>query len=413
MLRKYFWALLVPTLAFAACGEEEGGKSKAFRDQACANGACENIFLYAPCLSTGDIYKFDSDFGLVGSMTAPSGVGHLHVHNDTLLAVDTTSNGGKMYTYDRTIWPMTQIGLYDELRIPSVRDLVIHNNKGYAIANSAPGLVASVDLTRPVPSKKVGDDDLIARVAPFVTVKELGKTEFTATFPRVGAILGQNLLLTLEGPTGKDDVGNRLIEISLKTGDTVRELYFPPTHFEVKTGDANAARPFGLVVEGTKAYVALSNMNATTWGPAGPSYVAIVEGSGRDLVLEKLIKVAGCEGAANMIKVGDRLYVACMGDLSVGGALAIVDTTTQTVLRVQNGYRCEDKPGREDCFVAAPRTIARMGDKIIMGDSIEGRIFAFDLDGNPVAGTEYGVTVCSNACGFSCEAGHPVAIQEN
>jgi hypothetical protein len=107
-----------------------------------------------------------------------------------------------------------------------------------------------------------------------------------------------------------------------------------PDGADLKPNDVDKpgeAKPQGVAVIGQRAYVTITNLDSK-WNPAGPGFVQVVDiGQWK---LDKLIELTSTNAywIHYPTSGGDRLYVSCATTYDGSGVVAVVDTTTDSVV---------------------------------------------------------------------------------
>ncbi len=142
-----------------------------------------------------------------------------------------------------------------------------------------------------------------------------------------------------------------------------------PDGADLKPNDVNKpgeAKPQGVAVVGQKAYVTLTNLDSD-WNPAGPGFVQVVDIG--QWTLGTLIELP----STNAFWIhyppsgGDRLYVSCASAYDGNGTVAVIDTTTDSVIST---IIIDGAPGR--LWVDDSQTAW-------VGDMLDGRLLKFSI----------------------------------
>jgi hypothetical protein len=232
-------------------------------------------------------------------------------------------------------------------------------------------------------------------------------------------MLGDKLYVSLTGFCGGGGGGeHQFLEIAVRELDTsiapstpqrlaTRALTFLPDELETDPGvSSNAPSPAGVAAANGKLYVALGNLgnmaDGTCYEPVGPGYLAEVDPETWTKTLHALPKE--CRNPMHVLGTTDRIYVACPGLYGQGAeteALVVLDAATLNPIRVTTFPRCapeDPTSGPNACSVASPGKMAIIGDRLVIADTMSGRLFVTDLDGNVPAGMTAGIKVCELEC---------------
>lgn len=190
------------------------------------------------------------------------------------------------------------------------------------------------------------------------------------------------------------------------SGRDVDELDFSAAALETDQGMAGTARPSGISAMGGKLFVALGNLTADCFSPAGPGYVAVVDlaDDGAMDSSYRLVRLPdGCRNPQQVVadEIRGRVLVSCAGEYGYGAApsesIAILDGASEEVLHVAT-IGCGD--GDESCRPATPGRMTVLNDgRVIVGAASEGRVYG--LDPETGKGDAEGVSICgASATGY-------------
>lgn len=333
--------------------------------QLCKAGVCQSD-LYAACFNSGEVYALESAGGgvsptkVMAPPTLPQGLAladkRLFVADlgsDQLLGFDLASGG--LSTAAPTVDP-----------IGSGANAVAVDGTFAVVVNSSDATIDLLDLTKPAGQRRTQRVALPA-----------------GSLPQYAAISPTDVFVTLQGDTTKDPdpAGNQLARIRRSDG-AVKRFTVPTSILQAQN---TLPRPQGIVRIGDALWVALANLKRfTAEGPGLVVRYRIPASFDDELVLEQTLRLGdGCLNAGALLHAGGKLWVACgpkydaQFQAEVPGALAAIDLATNQPAFAPHPLACPE--GVSGCREGGATRMAAASGKLFLGDSVDGRLFVFDL----------------------------------
>lgn len=289
--------------------------------QQCVGGVCDYAAL-AACYWSGQVVGFDPASGVKGPLSDlgsnPSTLARL---GSSVLVADQT---------DRLLYSAapTTSGSYALSKYASptgaVANQVLVDRPYVYVANAGSGtvLVLQEGLDAGVQTLDAGADGTLVLGA--LTEVQLGMN----TFPQGVVKVGSTLWVPLYGGYGDGpaDAGQELAKIdvtnpampTLAGRVSLKSLDLKP--FD---GGTPAPRPWAITAKGTDVYVALNNLNATTYVPEGPGLVAKVDTTTDQVSAVYDLGASECLNPQWLGFVGATLVVSCGGQIQYSPTFAV------------------------------------------------------------------------------------------
>jgi hypothetical protein len=226
----------------------------------------------------------------------------------------------------------------------------------------------------------------------------VGELDFgNNTFPQALAKLGNDVWVPLYGGFGAASAGagQKVLQVDVSnpaSPNVTGTVDLSTLDLHAFDGGSPVARPYSIVAQGGKLYVALNNLNADTYVPEGPGLLAVIDPANLAGTTELNLGANTCLNPVCVFSANSKLFVSCAGkaNYDVAGNYALLSTDHSGVVTVDpmNGVTSQWTPscpadaglpdGGTSCLPILPSRLAVFGTNVFMGDQNGGRIFVLD-----------------------------------
>ncbi|MBL9038351.1 MAG: hypothetical protein JNG84_07555 [Archangium sp.] len=376
------------TSDFANCGGCDQGCQTG---QVCRAGTC-TFDLVAACFSSGEVTGFRATTGQRGpAADVGNGPGSLASFGGRLLSAD----GVDRRLYQAALAPgdatYRQLARFN--RTGAVPNQVLVDEPFVYVVNAESGTLQVLERNAALSGPDIGTLDAGAEGAlPLATVAEL--VLGMNTYPQAIAKLGTTLWVPLYGGfgAGAAQAGQRIARISVadpRAPVKVGEIDLATLDLKPFDGGVAAARPWSVTTLGGAVYVALNNLEPSTYQPAGPGLVARIDPATNAVSLIDL----GADTCLNpqwIAPLGDGLAVSCGGQAEYTPSFSLAGTRHAGVVRLSAAGQVtaswaptcpagSDLPdGGTTCPPMFPGRFAVLEGRLYLGDQNAGRIYVLD-----------------------------------
>jgi hypothetical protein len=361
----------------------------------CHGGIC-TFDLVAACLTAGEVVGLQAGSDVLGPLT-PFGTAPfaLATMDGTLLSGDQSDSN----LYEARLSDLSK--LPEAPPVGNNANLVLADEPYVYVINSQDNTLQVLQrngVPLPVdggpPDAGPADGGL-----GLVTIQEINLGANTS--PEWAAKLGTSLWVTLYAAYGAPTTfGQKVVQVDLtplpgappQVLSTIDLSALPLHPFD---GGTAIARPIGIVAHNGLLYAALNNLDAN-YAAAGPGTLARIDPVAKTATAISLGTT--CLNATDVLADTDKLYVLCggnaildssfnvIGNVYAGVALlnapADAGETVASTWNVACPRNSPDAGADAGCPVVFPGSIARVGNRLYVGDAQAGRIFSVDVVGS-------------------------------
>ncbi|MBI3185555.1 MAG: hypothetical protein HYZ28_25735 [Myxococcales bacterium] len=351
--------------------------------QSCHRGMC-TYDVIAACFTNGQVVGLQAPSDFKGpSKALGTGPQSLGTVQDVLLAAD----GIDKRLYEARLGDLSQIP--ESVSTGASPNHILVDDPHIYLVNSMDNTLQV--LKRGAVTPDAGTD------AGALGIGLLAELNFGAnTSPQAIAKIGNDLYIPLYG--GWDtaaSAGQKLLRVDVtnpaqpKVMDTIDLGTIDLKPFD---GGSTVARPYSVVARGAKLYLALNNLNASTYAPEGPGMVAIVNSASKAVSAIDLGADA-CLNASWAVSTDAGILVSCGGKVTYDSNWkAVASEKTGVLLVSEAGARLSVwaptcPPGGIDAGCEPPQLgrFAMVGNRLYVGDQTAGRVFVLELNGTSLA----------------------------
>jgi hypothetical protein len=231
-----------------------------------------------------------------------------------------------------------------------------------------------------------------------IALATIGELPFGAnTYPQAAVKVGNALWVPLYGGFGAmaAAAGQKVVrvDVSVPTAPVVTDTVdLSGLDLKPFDGGSTVARPYGIISHQGSIYVALNNLNASTYVAEGPGLLAKINPTSKAVSLVDL-GADKCLDAVSLVSAGTRLLVSCVGNTEYSGPPYYELVRTEKagiVLLDSNDVRQSTwtpacpaaADGGSGCTPILMGRFAYSGGRLYVGDGNGGRIFVLDVNGN-------------------------------
>ncbi len=367
---------------------------KCENSQSCHAGRC-TYDLVAACFSSGQVVGLQASTEFRGPAealgTAPQSLAAL---NGVLLSLDGIDQ--RLYQARlRSVGGRAFAKLLEENKTGSAPNQVVVDGQRVYVVNSASGTLQV--LGAPTVNVDGGGEVGDAGISGGQALTTLSEINLGAnTYPQGLAKVGNNAWIPLYGGFGAANAGagQKVVRVDVTdpTLPIVRETIDLSTlNLKPFDGGSPVARPYAILARNGNVYVALNNLNATTYVPEGPGLLAKID------LLSKAVTVIDlggdkCLNPGWLASDGVNLLVSCLGAAEYSGApdFALLRTAKSGVvlLDTNDQRRGTWEPscpagadGGPGCTPILPSRFTVSNGRAYVGDQNGGRVFVLDIVG--------------------------------
>lgn len=354
--------------------------------QVCRAQAC-TFEVVAACLTSGEIVGFKAASGEKGPPadlgTQPQALASMQ---GRVLSADGTDQ--RLYQATLSSGDITWKQASRSNRTGSVPNQVLVDGTLVYVANAGSGTLQVLQVNGSVTSDVRIDDAGVAGEVPLVTIAELPLG--MNTYPQGMVKVGSSLWVPLYGGYGAEPslAGQKVLEITVadpRAPSVVNTVDLSTLDLKAFDGGSTAARPWAITTHQGALYVVLNNLEASTYAPAGPGFLARIDPVSRAVTLVDL-GADVCLNPQSVAEAASGLVVSCGGLAQyTGPAMALVGAEhSGLVLLDANDRRvaqwspwaCDGDAG---CAPMLPGRLAVLNNRVFLADQNAGRILAFDF----------------------------------